>query len=204
MIKKFNLVRCKVCKKVVGADLKIKEVDRCYTCHKNKGKKKQTNEGTPNPFSKVKHGIANDLPKKYKDKDYTFRSGWERNFARWLVIKNLDWTFEEFNYPMKINPDTNKWYPRKPWGYLPDFLEVGSNTIWEVKGYFRAADRSKMRRFKKHYPEDFSRLKVCLSKSNKTAQKFYKKMEIPFIYYEDIEKEYKSLCKQLKQSDNWE
>jgi hypothetical protein len=201
---RFNLVRCKVCKKVVGADLQIKEVERCSLCHKNKGKKLSSKEGTSNPFSKVRNGPAPDLPKKYRDREDFFRSSWERNFARWLTVRKVDWTFEEFNFPMKINPDTGKWYPRKPWGYLPDFLEVKSGTIWEVKGYFRSADKSKMRRFKKHYPEEFKKLKVCLSKSNKTAQKFYKKLGIPCIFYEDIQQEYKKIIRNSKQKDYWE
>lgn len=200
MAKRFKLVRCAKCNKVVGADYEITKVEKCISCHK--GKKSST--GPASPFAKVKKGPALDLPYKYKSKGYDFRSSWERNFARWLCIKGLDWTFEEFNYPMKINPDTGKWYPRKPWGYLPDFLEVKSGTIWEVKGFFRSKDRSKARRFKKHYPEDFKKLKVCLSKNNKKAQKFYSKMGIPFILYEDVKTEYKELVASKKKPDMWE
>lgn len=198
---RFNLVRCKNCGKIVGADYEIKKVERCNKCHRGEKKSKSN---IASPFAKVKKGPAPDLPKKYRDKGYSYRSSWERNFARWLCIKGASWTFEELEFPTKINPDTGKWYPKKPWGYLPDFYEVKADIIWEVKGFFRSRDRSKVRRFKKHYPDEFNKLKVCLSKSNKTAQKFYSKMGVPFIFYEDIKKEYLKLCEKKNKKSYWE
>ncbi len=198
---RFNQVKCKQCGKIVGADHEIKTIERCLVCHKGK---KAPKINTASPFAKVKKGPANDLPKKYRDKNYDFRSGWERNFARWLCLKGINWTFEEFNYPMKIDPKTGKWYRNKPWGYLPDFLDIDSGTIWEVKGYFRSKDKSKARRFKKHYPDDFKKLKVCLSKNNKVGYKFYSKMGIPIIFIEDVKIEYHSLIAEKKKPNNWE
>lgn len=200
--KRLNRVKCSKCGKIVAADPIIKTVEKCIACHTKKRPKKS---GTVvSAFSRVKKGPALDLPKRYRDKKYDFRSGWERNFARWLCIKGIAWSFEEFDYPMKINPSTGKWYRNKPWGYLPDFLETKTGTIWEVKGYFRSKDRSKIRRWKKHYPEDFKRLKVCLSKTNKVAQRFYGAMNIPMIFIEDVKVEYGRLVAKKKRPNRWE
>ena len=198
MQKRLNRVRCSVCNTIVGHDPVIKLVAKCCSCHSSKKKLKSAKKVSP--FAHVKKGKALDLPSPLDQ--ISMRSSWERNFARWLCLKGVVWTFEEFNYPMKINPDTGKWYPRKPWGYLPDFLEVKSGAIWEVKGFFRSKDRSKVRRFRKHYPEDFKKLRVCLSRTNKKALAFYRNMGVPVLFYEEVKEEYKKLT--AGKNDRWE
>jgi hypothetical protein len=196
MGKRFNLVRCRQCKKIVGADHITKEIERCYRCHKGSGARRGQKVTAVSNFARVKKGPAPDLPEGYRN--YIFRSGWERNFARWLCLKGVKWTFERVSFPFVG-------YKYKPHIYIPDFYEVENDVIWEVKGYLRPDDRSRMTRFKKVYPEEFKKMKVCLSKSNKRAIAFYQKMDIFMLFIEDVEAEYKRLVSRTRGTeDHWE
>ena len=185
--KRLNRIRCSKCNRIVGHDSVIKIIEKCPSCHSGKPKKKRTNT-LSGSFSKTKKGRLMDLPKEYQN--YSFRSGWEMNFARVLVAQKKEWTYERMSFTFTQNPKTNKPYTRKPWVYIPDFYEVEADTLWEVKGYLRPADRSKMKRFKVNYPEDFKKLKACLSKSNKSAIAFYKHLGVPMVYYETLKAEW--------------
>jgi hypothetical protein len=175
---RLNRVYCSVCKTVVGHDSKIRVIDKCPSCHKGISPSKR---GLPRTaasgFARTRKGPASDLPG--KQGKITFRSAWERNFARVLTAKGIDWTYEQRIFTFSD-------YKKRPHQYVPDFIETESRIIWEVKGYLRSEDRSKMRRLKKNYPEDFRRMKACLSKSNKTAIAFYTKMGIPCTFIEDL------------------
>jgi hypothetical protein len=135
-------------------------------------------------YSTTKRGPAEDLPHPYNK--IHLRSSWERNFARFLCKNNFDWTYEQRSFSLTHDPKTGKQFKTKPWVYIPDF-ETGDGTIWEIKGYFRASDRSKIRRMRKCHPEDLKKIKVCLSKRNKKAISFYSDEGIPTIFIEDLE-----------------
>jgi len=180
--KKHNRVRCSLCNGIVGSDPNIKRIEMCAACKRGKRIKRVTTAASN--YARTKKGIAFDLPERYHT--CFFRSGWEMNFARWLVIKDLEFLFEKTNFSFHG-------YKRKPRMYVPDFVEVKSGIIWEVKGYLRPDDRQKMRRMKKQHPEDFKRLKACLSRSNKAAISFYDGMGIETVHIEDLKKEYESL-----------
>lgn len=196
MGKRFNLVRCQQCKKVVGADHNIKEVERCYRCHK--GKPARNNKQTAaSGFARTKKGPAPDLGTIGQQ---NFRSGWERNFARWLTIKKAKWTFERVSFTFQISPSSGKPYKRKPWVYIPDFHDTDSDILYEVKGYLRSEDRSKIKRLKANYPEDFKKLKAVCSKNNKKAISFYRAQGVPVFFIEDCKSEYQKLSK----VDHWE
>jgi hypothetical protein len=100
-----------------------------------------------------------------------------------LCKQKVKWTYERVVFQFH---DVS----RKPFQYVPDFHDVKSDIYWEIKGYLRPQDRSKMKRFKKQYPEEFKKLKACLSKSNKVGIAFYEKMEIPMIFIEDLKAEW--------------
>jgi len=181
------LTRCEKCGSPVGADKKVRSIAECTECHTGKKKKRRrTRRTATSGFASVRKGAAEDLPKKYRG--YHFRSAWERNFARVLCKKKIKWTYEERVF-------TFGGVARRPFQYIPDFHDTDSDVYWEIKGYLRSQDRSKMRRFRKLYPEDFKKLKACLSKSNKTAVAFYKKMGVPMIFIEDLKKEWKDKVK---------
>ncbi len=103
------------------------------------------------------------------------RSSWEANMMR-LFKSGLT----KFNSP-EYEPTTfsfTQW--EKPRGsalsYTPDFkVKKGKREFYvEVKGnWLRGPDRVKLKRFKKHYPEEFKRLiAIVSSKNTKTAQFF--------------------------------
>lgn len=92
-------------------------------------------------------GEADDLPGYY-------RSAWERNVARvlqWLEGEGelLSWTYEPRRYE----------FPQIKRGcidYLPDFEITesdGTVRLVEVKGQLDSRSRTKLKRFKKYYPE---------------------------------------------------
>lgn len=191
MGKRFNLVRCAKCGRVVGADHTVKEVERCYQCHKGKPatKTKQTAAGG---FARTKKGPAPDLGALGKQ---NFRSGWERNFARWLTIRGVSWTFERVSFTFQISPSSGKPYKKKPWVYIPDFHDVQADVLYEVKGYLRSEDRSKIKRLKANYPDEFKKLRAVCSKGNKKAITFYRAQGVPVIFIEDCKAEYIKLSK---------
>jgi hypothetical protein len=88
---------------------------------------------------------------------YTFRSGWEQNYAYYLEwLKNSgeikDWVYEPQRYyfiDYKVNPP-------KPLGngYLPDFKVINNDDTWylvEIKGRMQGVN--KLKRMKRFYPE---------------------------------------------------
>jgi len=62
--------------------------------------------------------------------------------------------------------------------YKPDVHLLGQDKFIEVKGWFTASDKTKLRRFKKYYPEEFAKLKFIIpdkyarSKANGEMIKF--------------------------------
>ena len=83
--------------------------------------------------------------------------------------------------------------------YKPDFVLYYLDTYFliEVKGYFLPSDKTKLRRFKKYYPEEFAKLKFIIpdkyarSKTNGEMIKFLvNELKINFdeiISYKEIE-----------------
>ena len=87
-----------------------------------------------------------------------FRSLWEIQYAQTLEWykknrKIIDWWYEPkvFDFPKDK-------YRTGPFYYKPDFLVFTSkreHPIWyEVKGYMTKDSAKKIKRFKKHYPEE--------------------------------------------------
>jgi len=186
--KRLNRVRCSSCNKIVGHDSSLKTIEKCPECHSGK-KKKGTKKTAAGGFAATKKGPCLDLPKQYRN--YSFRSGWEMNFARVLVAQKREWTYERVSFTFTTSPTTGKPYRWKPWVYIPDFHDLKSGILWEVKGYLRSEDRSKMKRFKANYPEEFKMLKAVVGRGNKKAKAFYSQMGIPMVFYEDLRDEYK-------------
>lgn len=92
---------------------------------------------------------------KIGNEEYYFRSKMERNYARWLQYQ-LDrgfihyWAYEPHTF----------WYEKIRRGvrsYKPDFLITrldGTCYYVEIKGYMDAKSKTKLKRFKKYYPEE--------------------------------------------------
>jgi hypothetical protein len=100
-----------------------------------------------------------------------FRSKMEANMARYYryIGELYIYEYKEFEF---------KGIKRGCRFYKPDFyLPVWDGWV-EVKGWLRSADKTKLRRFKKYYPEEFAKLRFIIedkysgSKANGEMIKF--------------------------------
>ena len=114
------------------------------------------------------------------------RSNWEANTLRILEVHGIKWLFEPktFHYPIQ----------RGVKSYMPDIFLVEGEEWIEVKGWLDNRSKTKLKRFKKYYPEEFSKLTMIISKGSKMAKKFCEDIEVPnVVYYEDLQNSYKTL-----------
>lgn len=112
-----------------------------------------------------------------------FRSSWEANIARYLNANGYTYDYEPqvFTFPYKHGTVS----------YCPDF-KLGDGTWIEVKGFMDGRSKTQIRRFKKHYPEEFKKLKIVVGSENTAAAKFFKAMDIPvFKFYNALNKKYR-------------
>ena len=123
------------------------------------------------------------------------RSGWEANICRYLSWNKYYWEYE----PCIFTFDGVK---RGTTNYLPDFrvyLPDGSYIWIEVKGYLKRQDKTRIKRLKKYYPEEFNRLRFVAGSENTAAAKWFKEQGVePFGYMTPMNKECKGKI------DNWE
>ncbi len=91
-----------------------------------------------------------------KDLGIYVRSKMEANIARYYTYLKINWFYEPREYKFeKIKRGTRY--------YKPDFyLTAPVRLFIEVKGFFGTVDKTKLRRFKKYYPEEFARLKFII------------------------------------------
>lgn len=88
-------------------------------------------------------------------KNIYFRSMWEANYARWLSFQKKNFIIFDWEYEPKTF-----WFEAIKRGvrsYLPDFkvhLKDGTHKYVEVKGYYDAKSLTKIKRFRKYYPEE--------------------------------------------------
>ena len=92
----------------------------------------------------AKGGYREDL------KQY-FRSKMEANVARYYRYIRELYIYEYWEFEFKGIKRGSRFYK-------PDFFLAVVNRWVEVKGRFSASDKTKLRRFKKYYPEEFKRL----------------------------------------------
>ena len=127
-----------------------------------------------------------------------FRSGWESNIFRWLRYKkytNIEYEPTDFSFlHFGIRKGTVT--------YTPDFkvTKIDGSYFWiEVKGQLQSDDKTRLRRFKKFYPDEFQHL-VCIPGSEKTvAAKFFQDLGVPILTtYLNLNKKYKKVIA------NWE
>lgn len=132
------------------------------------------------------------------------RSGWEANVLR--VFNHKDAGFKNPEYEPHMFSFADKVPPKgQALSYTPDFrVTKGKKQYWvEVKGnWLRGHDKTKLRRFKKFFPEEFKKLMaVVSSKNSKTAKFFMEDLGVP----EDQILEYNQLKKLYSKSiPNWE
>jgi len=119
------------------------------------------------------------------------RSKMEANICRYYKLTEIEYIYEPKEFEFKTIKRGNRYY--KPDFYLPII------DLWvECKGWFRPADKTKLRRFKKYYPKEFNKLKFIIpdkyskSKANGKMIKFLlDDLRIDFneiLSYKEIEK----------------
>lgn len=118
------------------------------------------------------------------------RSGWENNVLLWLNHKGIKWEYEpEVFYFSEVKRGTK--------GYTPD-IWLPKEKLWiEVKGYMSSVDKTKIKRFKKYYPDQFKKLQAITKNDKVDSTKFFKDFGVPiYAYYDEIDRDFGSL-------DNW-
>jgi hypothetical protein len=155
---------------------------------------KKIEKGEPIPKKKVGH---QSRVGKREDLGFFVRSGWEANMMRYFKSRHSPWG--RAKYEPKLFSFTEWEKPKgRALSYSPDFQVTDKKTNkkhWvEVKGnWLRSFDKTKLRRFKKHYPEEFKKLiAVVSSKNTKTAQ-FFKELGVPdsrIVEYNELKKKY--------------
>jgi len=96
----------------------------------------------------AKGGYREDL------KQY-FRSKMEANVARYYRYIREWYIYEYWEFEFKKIKRGSRFYK-------PDFFLAVVNRWVEVKGWFNSSDKTKLRRFKKYYPEEFERLRFII------------------------------------------
>ena len=126
-----------------------------------------------------------------EDLDIYVRSRMEANILRYYKFIKVKYIYEpqEFEFH-KIKRGSRF--------YKPDVHLLGQDKFIEVKGWFTDSDKTKLRRFKKYYPEEFAKLEFIIpdkysrSKANGETIKFLcDDLRIDFdeiISYKDMEK----------------
>lgn len=140
--------------------------------------------GKGNVYQYTRTGFREDLK-------IVLRSNWEANVCRVFNLYGIQFEFEPrvFVYPIK----------RGTKGYTCDFYLNATDEWVEVKGYLDDKSRTKIKRFKKYYPDEFSRFTMIISKSSRPAREFCEQLGVPqVLYYEQISKLYK------QKLPNWE
>lgn len=97
-----------------------------------------------NPYSNAKSGIRKDL-------GIYVRSKMEANYLRYLNFIKVKWQYEPKTFYFKD-------IKRGTLTYTPDIYLPDEDKWIEIKGWFRDKDKTKLKRFKKYFPDEFSKL----------------------------------------------
>jgi len=127
-------------------------------------------------YSRSNGGKRKDLNNVY------FRSSWESNYARYLNLFKIEWEYE----PKRFLFESIK---RGIRSYAPDFRLPKENKWIEVKGWLDKQSKTKLKRFKKYYPDEFEKTIMVIEKNfSKTKDDLMKIgfKENQFEYYSEI------------------
>ena len=111
-----------------------------------------------NAYSRAKGGKRKDLNDTY------FRSAWEANIARYYNFIGVKWEFEPKTFI--FNNVT-----RGSVSYTPDFYLPEEDKWIEVKGWMDGKSKTKLKRFKNQYPEEYKKLILITEKEYKEIKK---------------------------------
>jgi len=121
-----------------------------------------------------------------------FRSSYEANVFRYLRQLKEAGKIQEIFYEPQTFTFTEFGIVRGQVSYTPDFKIIypdGSHIWIEVKGFLRTQDKTKLRRFKKFFPEEFDKLVAIVKSSKVEAAKFFLLIGSGvMMYYNDLKK----------------
>jgi len=144
-------------------------------------------DGKPLPQKMSKRSIIG----KRKDLGQFFRSAWEANCARVWNAEGKKWEYEPRVF---VFPGVK----RGTVSYCPDFRLAGDEWV-EIKGLLDGRGRTAIRRFKKHYPDEFKKLKAIVGRPGTKAEVFFKSIGVPiYAYMNELDKKHKATL------PNWE
>lgn len=150
--------------------------------------------------SRSKGGIRPDL-------GIYLRSSWEANLCRYYNFFNIEWIYESETFFFNESPLIKNKLKRGSVCYTPDFYLPNTDSLIEIKGFFRLSDMTKLKRFRKYYPKLFNKLKFIIydkysrSKANREMVTFL--MDDLGIKFRDIES-YKEMEKFRGIIPGWE
>ena len=104
-----------------------------------------------NPYSRAKGGKRKDLNNIY------FRSSWEANIARYYNYIGIKWEYESKTFIFDN-------VTRGSVSYTPDFYLIEEDKWIEIKGWMDGKSKTKLKRFKKYYPEEYAKLELIQEK----------------------------------------
>ena len=104
-----------------------------------------------NPYSRTKSGKRKDLNNTF------FRSAWEANIARYYNYIGIKWQFEPKTFIFSN-------ITRGSVSYTPDFYLPDEDKWVEVKGWMDGKSKTKLKRFKEQYPEEYKKLQLITEK----------------------------------------
>lgn len=146
------------------------------------GVEQKTNTRLSTPNARFHSGFREDLGVKV-------RSGWEASVLRWLNHMGIEWEYEPKRFYFDYKRGARSYMPDI---YLPNY--EGTDHWLEVKGRLPPSDKTKLRRFRKHYPDEFAKLMVIPPAKNSEAAAFCRDMNIPIMaYFNELKKEYRDL-----------
>ena len=136
------------------------------------------------------------------------RSGWEANICRYYNFIKIKWEYESTTYYFNDSPIIKNKIRKGTLSYTPDFRLIDSNTLIEIKGFFRSKDITKLKRFKKYYPNEFNRLKFIIynkyARSKMNGEQIHILCDILKVDFDSIIS-YKEIKNKLsKLIPNWE
>lgn len=156
------------------------------------------------PVKKTAKSKISKIGKRKDCDNLFFRSAWEADvyrFAKYCQQNHL-WfqSIGRIISSIEVEPHTFTYtqfgHRHGTIAYTPDLKISGPESyIWvEVKGYMDAQDKTRIRRLKKYYPNEFAVLRAVTGSPNTAASKFFMEMGVPVIYtMNDLKKAYKDL-----------
>jgi len=115
-----------------------------------------TNKNQGNPYSRTRGGKRPDLDNKF------FRSTVEANYARYMNFLGYEWEYEPKDFYFEG-------IRRGSVSFTPDFYNKTLDKWIEVKGWFDSRSITKIKRFRKYFPEESSKL-LMVTQSRKSHE----------------------------------